>query len=253
MKLKWVFGILALLMIVVPACGLTTITGESIVIDGKVVRGVILGYSTGTKPTNVLPGTFFLEQDTGMLYAFNGTEWKPTGHPVIVGTSSDTKPTEGVMVGTLFVETDTGMIYSFDGSTWKQPAAGGASKLSQLTIDTELDMNGYSIINTSDILPATDNVSSIGSSSLRYNALYAYAIYAGDIRLANGWFIAEAENYGLGDGVVLVSPNGEVYKLAGSLESMGNINTIVYIVVGLVVGLIGGSLGGILVVRKLGR
>lgn len=41
----------------------------------------------------------------------------------ILGLSTDTKPTQGIIVGSKFWETDTGHIFLFDGvSTWFKPS-----------------------------------------------------------------------------------------------------------------------------------
>lgn len=117
-RIKLAVAALVVLVAVVVASADIIVSPKSIKINDRVLNGMYIGNSTSSKPTlGVDTGTLYLETDTGMLYAYDGSQWKPTGHPVIVGTSADTKPTTGVMDGTLFVETDTGRIYDFNSTT----------------------------------------------------------------------------------------------------------------------------------------
>ena len=163
---------------------------------------------------------------------------------LIIGTSSDTKPTVGIPSGTMFLETDTGLVYMFNGTTWK---AVGAAKLSQLTVDSDLDMGGYDILDTGNIMPKLDNVSSIGSPTARYNAIYVYGVYTGDLKFANGWILTEAEKLGLGHGIVLVSPDGSVYGV-GNFKYLYNQYALV--VAGVVIGVVM-TAGAVVADRKL--
>ena len=49
----------------------------------------------------------------------------PIGNGMYIGTSSDTKPTTGVVTGALFIENNTGVISYYTGSTWTAVAGGG--------------------------------------------------------------------------------------------------------------------------------
>ena len=124
----------------------------------------------------------------------------------------------------------------------------------KVTLSGDLDMYGNDIVNAADITPKDDNVSAIGSPSLRYNAIYSYAVYTGDLKFANGWVLTEAENLGLGKGIVLVSPDGEVYGV-GELKYLGNkgvplTHAVTYAVMGLLAGL-GIGAGAVMVNKKL--
>jgi len=113
---------------------------------------------------------------------------------------------------------------------------------------------GVEVDSLGNITPVHDNVSAIGSPSLRYNAIYSYAVYTGDLKFANGWVLTEAENLGLGRGIVLVSPDGEVYGV-GELKYLGNkgvplTHAVTYAVMGLLAGL-GIGAGAVMVNKKL--
>ena len=121
----------------------------------------------------------------------------------------------------------------------------------KVTLSGNLDMYGNDIVNAADITPKDDNVSAIGSPSLRYNAIYSYAVYTGDLKFANGWILTEAEKLGLGEGIVLVSPSGEVYGV-GDLRYLGSKEApLVYVITGLLAGL--GIGAGAAIVNKLGK
>jgi hypothetical protein len=225
-KMKKLLVLVLILAAATATAQATVITDKSIQIDNRVLYGIYIGTSTETKPTNVPASTLFYETDTGLLYSYTGTEWKPTGHPVIVGTSAETKPTD-VMNGTFFIETDTGMLYSFDGSTWK-PASGGI---------------------TTDLVPAQDNVTSIGSPTHRYNKIYTYSMYTGDIRFANGWVLTEAENLGLGTGILLISPSGEIYGIGDLQHKTIKPSAIIYLITGLL-GFAAGAVAVLLLQRR---
>lgn len=64
----------------------------------------------------------------------------------------------------------------------------------------------------SDVLLTTDNAYDSGSPTARWANIYCVTLHQGDSVFANGWKITEAEKLGLGEGLVLVSPDGKVYK-----------------------------------------
>lgn len=43
----------------------------------------------------------------------------------LVGLSTDTKPTDGILTNTLFIELDTGKVKYFDGTEWKDFGGNG--------------------------------------------------------------------------------------------------------------------------------
>ena len=114
-------------------------------------------------------------------------------------------------------------------------------------------INQSSLSVSGDIIPKGDNVSTIGSPSLRYKAVYTRDIYTGDLKFANGWVLTEAENLGLGRGIVLVSPDGEVYGV-GDLKYCNKgvplTHAVTYAVTGLLAGL-GIGAGAAAVNKKL--
>ena len=60
--------------------------------------------------------------------------------------------------------------------------------------------------------PVNDNTWDLGSSSYRWANIYCVTLHQGDSVFANGWRITEAEKFGLGEGLILVSPDGKKYR-----------------------------------------
>jgi len=223
----------------------TTITDTKITIDGRYVPTLIIGTSSDIKSTGVPSGTMFLETDTGMVYMFNGTTWKAVGAAKLSQLTVDSDlDMGGYKITNVGSPTDTN-----DTATKGYVDTGLATKLSKSgdTMSGDLDMGGNDILNTNDILPASDNVSSIGSPTARYNAIYVYGVYTGDLKFANGWILTEAEKLGLGHGIVLVSPDGSVYGV-GNFKYLYNQYALV--VAGVVIGVVM-TAGAVVVDRKL--
>lgn len=63
------------------------------------------------------------------------------------------------------------------------------------------------------ILPATDARGQIGNATYRFSLVRAVTITSGDFVFENGWKMTEAERLGLGEGIALVKPNGEVAQV----------------------------------------
>ena len=63
-----------------------------------------------------------------------------------------------------------------------------------------------------DLIPTDDNAYNLGSSTYRWKDLYAVTVHQGDAVFSNGWRISEGEKYGVDSPLVLVSPDGEVYR-----------------------------------------
>jgi len=73
---------------------------------------------------------------------------------------------------------------------------------------TELDKKVNKALD-SDVVPVQDSVYSIGSSSYRLKAVYALAVYAGDLVLGGRYAVTESD-----DGLVLVDlRTGRRYRL----------------------------------------
>jgi len=254
------------------------ISDYGIKVYGIPVSTIIIGTSTDVKPTNVQTGTFYLEKDTGVLYVFNGTDWRRCGgiaklSELTVDSDLDMNGYNINNAGTINANTINAGTISTTGSVTiggdvdmggyninnagtvnaDTVSAGTVTTSGTITAGGDVDLSGNNIVNTNDIMPQSDNVSSIGSASLRYNAIYVYAAYTGDIKLSNGWAISEAQKYGLGDGVVLVSPNGEVYRLTSDdIEKVNVTQLALYLATGLTLGVIGGAVGGIAVSGRIG-
>jgi len=65
---------------------------------------------------------------------------------------------------------------------------------------------------STSIRPSIDANINIGTSTYRINNLYAVTVHQGDAVFSNGWRISEGEKYGVDSPLVLISPDGEIYK-----------------------------------------
>ncbi len=63
------------------------------------------------------------------------------------------------------------------------------------------------------LLPAVDARGQIGNATYRFSLVRAVTITPGDLVFENGWKMTEAEKLGLGEGIALVKPNGEVAQV----------------------------------------
>jgi len=60
--------------------------------------------------------------------------------------------------------------------------------------------------------PIADNTYDLGDTAKRWRNLYVVNAYIGDLNFENGWQIVEAEKVGLGEGLILVAPDGKKYR-----------------------------------------
>jgi hypothetical protein len=63
------------------------------------------------------------------------------------------------------------------------------------------------------IYPVTDGVWNCGDATHRWLLVRGVTVTSGDFRFENGWRMTEAERLGLGRGIALVRPNGEVARI----------------------------------------
>jgi len=64
-----------------------------------------------------------------------------------------------------------------------------------------------------DLTPENDNSYDLGSSDKRWANIYAVNVYTGDITFENKWRLIEGEKVGINHPLVLVSPDGKMYKI----------------------------------------
>jgi len=64
-----------------------------------------------------------------------------------------------------------------------------------------------------NVLPVSDNATSLGDESHRWSLIRGVTITPGDLVFENGYRMTEAEKLGLEPGIALVSPEGEVIQL----------------------------------------
>ena len=75
-----------------------------------------------------------------------------------------------------------------------------------------LEMGGNIIYMGRDVFPKADNTYDLGTSTRRWANVYAVNVVQGDSVFDNGWRITEAEKLGLGEGLILISPDGRKFR-----------------------------------------
>ena len=82
------------------------------------------GAPTATAPANPEAGDVYIDEDNGDVYAFDGTNWVPTGGI----TTGPAAPTATVPAnpeaGDVYVDESTGDLYTFNGTNWINQSAG---------------------------------------------------------------------------------------------------------------------------------
>ena len=106
------------------------------------------------------------------------------------------------------VYVSSGNVLTIDGDALAISLGGSVS----IAADKKITFNP-SAADIDCILPATDARGQIGNATYRFSLVRAVTITSGDFVFENGWKMTEAERLGLGEGIALVKPNGEVAQV----------------------------------------
>jgi len=70
-----------------------------------------------------------------------------------------------------------------------------------------------SVVVIKDMIPHSGATVNLGTSDKKFNDIYVVNAHIGDLNFDNGWKLTEGDKVGVDEPIVLVSPDGKIYKL----------------------------------------